>query len=68
MVSDVYVPVQHCVIAVVVAGITEVVNGVVVGITEVIDVVMFNTGFRFVKGMHSSIQVKFTPATWVAAI
>ena len=61
MVSDVYVPVQHCVIAVVVAGITEVVNGVVVGIT-VIDV------FDNVKGMHSSIQVKFNCAAWNVVI
>ena len=67
MVSDVYVPVQHCVAAVV-AGITEVVNGVVVGITEVIDVVMFDTWFRFVKGMHSSIQVKVKFAAWAAVI
>ena len=61
MVSDVYVPVQHCVIAVFVAGITEVVNGVVVGIT-VIDV------FDNVKGMHSSIQVKFNCAAWNVVI
>ena len=61
MVSDVNVPVQHCVIAVVVAGITEVVNGVVVGITVIVV-------FDNVKGIHSSIQVKFNCAAWNVVI
>ena len=60
MVSDVYVPVQHCVAAV--AAVAAVVtNGVVVGITVIVV-------FDNVKGMHSSIQVKLYPIDWYDAI
>ena len=69
IVSDANNPTQHIAVGVI-TGFVVGIAWLVVWITgindvvEAIGVVMFDTGFRFVKGAHSSIQVKFKFDAW----